>query len=183
MATKSLLSLSFKPIPTSRLLRPHPLLPRTHLHVKKKYPSLSLPRMASSSFTSTIPPQPINVDYLEQEFSGHGVTFEGIGDSCVAKLCLENGSSATLLLPSGLVTSYKAPMWHGEVLELLQTFVVQEEDGEASIQGGVSLELNFEGDDVFRSPRNWVLSDIRGSPKDSIEVRHYGLEFFRLIYH
>ena len=45
---------------------------------------------------------PINVDYLEREFSGHGVSFEGIGDSCVVKMGLEDGNVANLMLPSGL---------------------------------------------------------------------------------
>ncbi|KAK4769631.1 hypothetical protein SAY86_027781 [Trapa natans] len=126
------------------------------------------PRVAS---TPAIPFPPINVDYLEEEFSGHGVAFEGIGDSCVARLSLDNGSTATVMLPSGLVTSYKAPMWHGEKLEILQTFVSEGENGEALIQGGLSLEFIIEGEDgASWSPRDWALSDIRGNSQDSIQV-------------
>ncbi|GFZ03710.1 hypothetical protein Acr_16g0003340 [Actinidia rufa] len=82
-----------------------------------------------------------------------------------------NGSVATLMLPSGLVTSYKVPMWHGGVVELLQTSVSEGEDGEAVIQGGVSLAFNCEGDGgVSWSPSTWALGDIRGSPQESILV-------------
>ncbi|PKI34078.1 hypothetical protein CRG98_045535 [Punica granatum] len=174
MASNSLLSLNLNPTPTSKLpkdsvfSRTH--LPLSPLRLKNRELSLSLPlpRVAS---TPAIPFPPINVNYLGEEFSGHGVTFEGIGESCVAKLGLDNGSTATLVLPSGLVTSYKAPMWHGEKLEILQTFVAEGEDGEALIQGGLSLEFTLEGEDgVSWSPRNWALSDIRGSSQDSIQV-------------
>ncbi|XVF06225.1 hypothetical protein REPUB_Repub06bG0029200 [Reevesia pubescens] len=120
---------------------------------------------------ASIPYQPINVDYLEGEFSGHGVTFEGIGDSCVAKMVLDNGSTVTLMLPTGLITSYKAPMWHGGSVELLHTSVSEGDEGEAVIQGGVSLALNCEGDnEVSWSPSYWDLHNIRGNSKDSIKV-------------
>lgn len=112
------------------------------------------------------------MDYLEGEFSGHGVTFEGIGDSCVAKMGLDNGSTATLMLPTGLITSYKTPMWHGGTVELLHTSVSEGDEGEAVIQGGVSLALNCDDGDneVPWSPSSWALRDIRGHSKDSIKV-------------
>ncbi|EXB62710.1 hypothetical protein L484_024008 [Morus notabilis] len=123
-----------------------------------------LPRVAS------IPYQPINVDYLQEEFSGHGVTFQGIGDGCVAKMRLENGSTAILMLPSGLITSYKAAMWHGGTDEMLHSFVT-EEIGGAVVHGGVSLALEFScGDGVSWSPSNWVLQTIKGNSQDSIQV-------------
>ncbi|OMO62326.1 hypothetical protein CCACVL1_22894 [Corchorus capsularis] len=84
---------------------------------------------------------------------------------------LENGSTATVMLPSGLITSYKAPMWHGGSVELLHTSVSEGDEGEAVIQGGVSLALNCEDDDeVSWSPSNWTLRDISGNSKDSIKV-------------
>ncbi|PPS17569.1 hypothetical protein GOBAR_AA03029 [Gossypium barbadense] len=87
------------------------------------------------------------------------------------KMGLDNGSTATLMLPSGLITSYKAPMWHGSTVELLHTSVSEGDDGEAVIQGGVSLALNYEDDnEVPWSPSTWVLRDIRGNSKDSIKV-------------
>ncbi|PON78169.1 Glucoamylase [Parasponia andersonii] len=130
---------------------------------------LIVPRVAS------IPYQPINVDYLEEEFSGHGVTFQGIGDSCVAKMALENGSTAILMLPTGLITSYKAAMWHGGTDEMLHSSVSDEEAkppaAAAAIQGGVSLALDFTTrDGVSWSPSNWALQSIRGNSQDSIQV-------------
>ncbi|XP_004288420.1 PREDICTED: photosynthetic NDH subunit of subcomplex B 2, chloroplastic [Fragaria vesca subsp. vesca] len=112
--------------------------------------------------------QPINVDYLEQEFGGHGVIFQGIGGDCVAKMSLDNGSKAILMLPSGLIASYKATMWHGGTVELLQSSVSQEAN---TIQGGVSVALECLGEEqVSWSPSNWALHDITGSPQDSIRV-------------
>lgn len=137
-------------------------LPHSH-HSKREFP---IPLVAS------VPYQPLSVDYLEGEFSGHGVTFEGVGESCVAKMQLQNGSTATMMLPSGLITSYKSPMWHGEKMEFLHTAVSEGEDGEAIIQGGMSLNFIFQTDDgkVSWSPTNWVLHDIKGNPEESIQV-------------
>ncbi|KAL5079129.1 hypothetical protein RYX36_007550 [Vicia faba] len=137
-----------------------------HNHYKKFFP---LPKVAS------VPYQPINFDYLQQEFNGHGVTFEEVGGSCMAKMELKNGSIATILLPSGLITSYKAPMWHGAKVELLHTAVSESELGDAIIQGGVSLNFNFQvndddGDVVSWSPSNWVLHNIKGNAEESIQV-------------
>lgn len=126
----------------------------------------SVPALASSL---SVPP--INVDYLETEFSGHGVSFEGIGDSCVVKMGVENGSVASLMLPSGLITSYKPFMWHGATFEVLHTTVSEGESGEAVVQGGVSMDFKIAGDGLTPWPlSSWSLSSVRGSPRDSIEV-------------
>ncbi|XP_045790227.1 protein NDH-DEPENDENT CYCLIC ELECTRON FLOW 5 [Trifolium pratense] len=140
----------------------------SYIQHKREFP---LPKVAS------VPYQPINFDYLQQEFSGHGVTFEEVGGNCKAKLELKNGSIATMLLPSGLITSYKAPMWHGGIVELLHTAVSEGEFGDAVLQGGVSLNFNFQthdddddDDQVSWSPTNWVLHNIKGNAEKSIQV-------------
>ncbi|KAH7571717.1 hypothetical protein ACOSP7_014501 [Xanthoceras sorbifolium] len=123
------------------------------------------------SVAAPFPYQPISVDYLEEEFSGRGVSFEDVAGTCVAKMALENGSTATLMLPRGLVTSYKAPMWHGGSVELLHTIVSEGEDGGAVVQGGVSMAFSCLSDGGgFWSPSNWSLLDIRGNPEESIQV-------------
>ncbi|KAK7380647.1 hypothetical protein VNO78_33162 [Psophocarpus tetragonolobus] len=134
-----------------------------HKQCKREFP---LPAVAS------VPYQPINFDYLQEEFSGHGVTFEGVEGSCIAKMELKNGSIVTMMLPSGLITSYKAPMWHGGKVELLHTAVSEGEYGDAIIQGGVSLNFNFQSDDAefSWSPTNWVLHKIEGNAEESIQV-------------
>lgn len=121
---------------------------------------------------ASVPYQPINVDYLQEEFSGHGVTFEGVGENCIAKMELKNGSIVTMMLPRGLITSYKAPMWHGGKVELLHTTVSEGEDGDALIQGGVSLNFKFQTDDgeLSWSPTNWVIHKIHGNAEESIQV-------------
>ncbi|KAK8589364.1 hypothetical protein V6N12_023763 [Hibiscus sabdariffa] len=169
MAYSSLFSPNFTPFSSARpinlQLSYHPYLPSTSLQYTNIRREFSVPYVAS------VPYQPINVDYLEGEFSGHGVTFEGIGDNCVAKMGLDNGSTATLMLPSGLITSYKVPLWHGGTVELLHTSVSEGDEGEAVIQGGVSLALNSEVDnEVSWSPSAWVLRNVRGNSSDSIKV-------------
>ncbi|XAR68661.1 hypothetical protein NMG60_11003864 [Bertholletia excelsa] len=146
---------------------------RSPLSIGSCFPSIKrrdfpLPGVASVTYP------PFNVDYMEREFSGHGVTFDDISGSCVVRMGLENGSLATLMLPSGLITSYKATMWHGGTLELLHTSVSEGESGEAVIQGGVSLAFKCQSDDdndeASWSPHTWALRDVRGSPQESIQV-------------
>ncbi|KAK6942002.1 hypothetical protein RJ641_027379 [Dillenia turbinata] len=128
-------------------------------------------RIAAAAEASVFPYPQINVDYLEKEFSGHGVNFSGIGNSCVVKMELENGSVATLILPSGLITSYKARMWHGGTVETLHTLVSEGEDGASIIQGGVSLAFKCTtADEVPWFPTSWALHSVRGCPKNHIEI-------------
>lgn len=135
-------------------------------HSLKHKKDSSILASASSSFPV------INVDYLESEFSGHGVSFAEIGESCVVRMRMENGSLTTLMLPSGLITSYKARMWHGGTVELLHTNVADGGDGNAVIQGGVSLGLMLGIEDGMNkwSPKTWVLHDVKGSPQEFIQV-------------
>ncbi|KAL4350889.1 hypothetical protein AHAS_Ahas10G0187100 [Arachis hypogaea] len=129
-----------------------------------------------AAVASSVPYQPTNnLDYLEkEEFIGHdGVTFEAVGDgSVVAKMELKNGSVVSMLLPSGVITSYKAPMWHGGTVELLHTAVSEGDHGAALIQGGVSSNFTFTTDDcqVSFSPTHWVLNKIKSHPEESIKV-------------
>ncbi|KAF5735244.1 photosynthetic NDH subunit of subcomplex B 2 chloroplastic [Tripterygium wilfordii] len=180
MAYTSLFSPNLTYVSSTRPTRPaipfNSFSPFTPFQYSKRCRESSIPSVAS------IPFQPINVDYLQEEFSGHGVTFEGLGDSCVAKMVMESGNTVTLMLPSGLITSYKACMWHGGVVELLHTSVSEGENGEAVIEGGVSLAFSFAGDkeDIW-SPSNWVLKDIRGDSQESIQVELISTDTERLV--
>lgn len=140
-----------------------------HLCSPLQYTSLTrniqLPGVASISYP------PIDTEYLESEFSGHGVTFTRVNDSCVVRMALENGSIANLMLPSGLITSYKAQMWHGGTLELLHTTVSQGQNGSPVIEGGVSLACICDNDHGLSwSPSSWVLHQVKGDPQESIQV-------------
>ena len=158
----------FPTLPTTNQLK-HPKISHKHLLFTAQRQihkgGFSLRALASSI------PLPINVDYLEREFSGHGVSFEGIGDSFVVKMVLENGSMASLMLPSGLITSYKPFMWHGARTEVLHTLVSEGENGEVIIQGGVSMDLSCVGDGGLPwSSNKWALLDVRGSSEQSIQA-------------
>ncbi|XP_068635387.1 protein NDH-DEPENDENT CYCLIC ELECTRON FLOW 5-like [Aristolochia californica] len=127
----------------------------------------SLSVFASASTSSS----PINVEYLEKEFSGHGASFAGLGEGCVVKMRTENGSAATLMLPSGLITSYKPQMWHGGSLEVLHTLVSEGEDGGSVVHGGVSVGFKCETEEGQPwSPSVWSLYDVRGNSETFIEV-------------
>ncbi|KAL1820952.1 hypothetical protein ACET3Z_015821 [Daucus carota] len=150
--------------PIAKLNSLHPYSPPT-IRWNNPRRDFQLPSVAS------IPYPPINVDYLETEFNGHGVSFASIGDGCVVKMKLDNGSLASIMLPSGLITSYKAPMWHEGLLELLHTVVSEAEDGGGVIQGGVSLAFKCESQEgVSWSPSNWALYSVTGSPEEFIQV-------------
>jgi len=92
-----------------------------------------------------------------------------------------NGSVAHLLLPSGLVTSYKPAMWHGTVTEVLHTNVAEGPGGRAAIRGGVSVDLRCAGGGGGWSPSGaWSLRDVRGNPTTSIEVRAHRRRHHRI---
>ncbi|KAK6945438.1 hypothetical protein RJ641_026540 [Dillenia turbinata] len=93
-----------------------------------------------------------------KEFCRDGIDFSGIGNSCVVRMELKNGSVATLMLPSGLITSYMARMWHRGTVETLHTLVSEGEDVAAIIQGGVSLAFKCTtADEVPWFPIFWAL--------------------------
>lgn len=96
------------------------------------------------------------------------MTFEGIGDECVAKLRLDNGGSAILMFPSGLITSYKSPMWHGGSLELLHSSVSEDNNGDVVVQGGVSLALDCGSNRL--EDVSWALHNVTGNPRESIQM-------------
>lgn len=167
MACSPFFSPCFSPIWSTKPTKLSISLLPSHLSTPFQY---SNKREFPLAAVASVPYIPANVDYLEREFSGHGVTFEGLGDSYVVKMGLENGSLARLMLPSSLITSYKAPMWHGGTLELLHTTVTKEDSG-AVIQGGVSLALECESDGgISWTPSSWILQDVRGDAEQLIQV-------------
>ncbi|XP_040378149.1 protein NDH-DEPENDENT CYCLIC ELECTRON FLOW 5 [Oryza brachyantha] len=131
------------------------------------------PATAADAAAAAAPSSP-NVDYLAAEFAGHGVSFEAVGGSCAVKMEVRNGSAAHLLLPGGLVTSYKPAMWHGAPTEVLHTTVAEGPGGRAVIRGGVSMDLRCGAGDGGQPPwspgGSWSLRDVRGSPTGFIEV-------------
>ncbi|CAA3013876.1 NDH-DEPENDENT CYCLIC ELECTRON FLOW 5 [Olea europaea subsp. europaea] len=143
-------------------LRPYILLARRQKFSRKR--DLALQTVASFSFP------PIDVDCLASEFCIDGVTFSGISDSCVIRMALENGSMANVMLPSGLITSFKVPMWHGGTMELLHTTVSEGENSGAVIRGGISLAFNCQNDRGSWSPNIWALHQVKGTPQESIQV-------------
>lgn len=132
---------------------------------------LRLPPPAVASISYPFPP--IDAASLQTEFGSDGVTFSEIGDStCIVKMRHENGSVAKLMLPSGLITSYKPLMWHGGTVEVLHTSVSEAENGGAAIHGGVSVSMAITCDSqgILWSPNTWVLRGVKGDPQESIQV-------------
>ncbi|KAF9625310.1 hypothetical protein IFM89_021249 [Coptis chinensis] len=123
--------------------------------------------MASSSFPLN------NVEHWEREFKDHGVSFTEIGDNCVVRMRLDNGSVTSLMLPSGLI---KAHMWHGSTLEVLHAIVSESDGGAVVIQGGMFLDFRCTSQGgVPWSPETWVLHDVELVSRnldDMVEVKH-----------
>lgn len=157
------------PLPPSNPLK-HGTVPNKQVIFSPKHRTLkrssSLPPLAAGLAL------PINVDYLRREFSSDGVSFEGIGDSCVVKMRLENGSVASLMLPGGLITSYKPLMWHGGTVEVLHTTVSEGQNGEVVVRGGVSMGLSCagEGGSTSWSSDKWALLNLRRSAEKYIQL-------------
>ncbi|CAN6439855.1 unnamed protein product [Victoria cruziana] len=167
---------SLSPFPKSSPKFASPTLPSLHPLSNHGHRRPNIVAAAASSLSQPLAP-PLNVEYYDREFSGHGVSFQGIGDSVVVRLGLEDGSTANLMLPSGMITSYKPQMWHGGCEEVLHTVVSQgkegeeEEEGEVVVQGGISLGLKSVSDDGDRwSPSGWFLHGVQGSARTSIQV-------------
>nr|XP_029122974.1 protein NDH-DEPENDENT CYCLIC ELECTRON FLOW 5-like [Elaeis guineensis] len=116
-------------------------------------------------------PSQVNVDYLEKEFRGHGVSFESNGDNCVINMAMDNGSVANVVLPNGLITSYKPLMWHGAAMEVLQTAVSKGKNGEAVIQEGASADIKLVNDGgIPWSPSTRSLQNVKRKSEDSIQA-------------
>lgn len=176
--------LSSKSIPLSTIIKPILLLPTKTIH-HLQYPCASFvcnvsiskkrePKLPSVAATVSCPP--LDPGSLENEYGVHGVSFAAIGssdESCVVKMAMENGSVAKLMLPSGLITSYKPLMWHGGTMELLHTSVSEGDNGEALIHGGVSLDFKIDLSGILWSPKTWDLRGVTGSPQEIIQVSLY----------
>ncbi|KAK3149351.1 hypothetical protein QOZ80_3AG0216180 [Eleusine coracana subsp. coracana] len=126
------------------------------------------PSSTAAEESAAAGPAPVNVEYLAAEFAGHGLSFEPVGGSCAVKMALANGSVAHVLLPSGLVTSYKPAMWHGTVTEALHTIVGEGPGGRAVVRGGASVDLRLAGG--WSPSGAWSLRDVRGNPTTSIQI-------------
>ncbi|XP_010501154.1 PREDICTED: protein NDH-DEPENDENT CYCLIC ELECTRON FLOW 5 [Camelina sativa] len=154
-----------------------PLSRSSKIFLNSSFPSLPLQfnknvkRLESylppSASAAASPAFPIDVEYLRREFSGHGATFQDFGETCIAKLKLENGSSANVVLSRGMVTSYKVRVWHGGKVELLHTWVEQEEE-DVVIRGGVSSA--FSSSDSDEIINDWRLHGISGDLKDCVQM-------------
>lgn len=115
----------------------------------------------TSVFSSSSMP---NSDYKEK-----GNKFDtGAGETCIAKLKLDNGSSANVMLTRGMITSYKVRVWHGGKVELLHTWVEQEEE-DVVVRGGVSSTFSSSDSDDDET-NEWRLHGISGDSKDCVQM-------------
>lgn len=164
-----------KPINSSTSFPPQLFTPPQYITFSKRN---FVSPISVTSPSISYPQPPFNVEYLEREFGSRGVSFAELGDSYVIKMLLENGSAASVLMPSGLITSYKPKMWYGSSIEVLHTSVLEtrtddhgEVTGGHTIQGGVSLTLDCVGENGFSwSPVSWILNDVEGTSQDCIQV-------------
>ncbi|KAF9587473.1 hypothetical protein IFM89_003412 [Coptis chinensis] len=80
------------------------------------------------------------------------------------------------MLTSGLITAYKAHMWHGTTLEVLHTIVSEGEGGAAVIQGGMFLDFRWSPMKALFNRRQWNFSMpvelVSRNSDDMVEVKH-----------
>ncbi|XP_043692403.1 photosynthetic NDH subunit of subcomplex B 2, chloroplastic [Telopea speciosissima] len=136
-------------------------------------PKLNLIRASSSSLvTETSPAVTLN-----QNFGRKGIKFTESGDVPVVELTVRNGSSLSVRIPDGLVTSYKPKVyWKDDGFEeVLYTLP----GGSNSIKGGIGLVLNQvsqpststskpSSSPLFTS--EWVVKDVDSDSIDALQV-------------
>uniref|UniRef100_A0A0F7GXX8 Photosynthetic NDH subcomplex B 2 n=1 Tax=Cypripedium formosanum TaxID=53042 RepID=A0A0F7GXX8_9ASPA len=124
-------------------------------------PKPSSPPLIRASAATQSPPQS-----LDERFGRKGIKFSESGDFPTVELSIRNGSSLTLRIPDGIVTSYKPKVYLKDegFEEVLHTIG----DGDSSVKGGLGLVLN----DVSRDGSPWTASRwaVKDADSDSIDA-------------
>ncbi|KAJ7514268.1 hypothetical protein O6H91_23G036000 [Diphasiastrum complanatum] len=111
---------------------------------------------------------------LQKKFAGSkAVRFQQKGNLVMMELKAEKGSTARMLLPQGLITSYKPSMWHGGFEEMLH-IETSEVDGVPKAEGGIGLNFSYAdgepGSILSESSQIWELEDILEEPSGTVQV-------------
>lgn len=136
----------------------------------------SLTRAAASSPPSTAAPRPPPPEALEQQFGRKGIKFSDHGGVPAVELTVRNGSSLTLQVPDGLVTSYRPKVyWRDDPFEeVLHTVAAPPAAGGGgpAVKGGLGLVLNdvSKADGSPWSASRWTVKDVDSDSIDAVQV-------------
>ncbi|KAI3994108.1 hypothetical protein MKX01_012365 [Papaver californicum] len=140
-------------------------------------PKLNLIRASSlpSSAVTTITETSTSSPTLDQKFGRKGIKFTETGSIPTVELTTRNGSSLSLRIPDGLVTSYKPKInWKDDGFEELLYTVPGPGSDLDSIKGGVGLVLNDVSDVNSKvSPvctSKWEVKDVDSDSIDALQV-------------
>ncbi|PIA59846.1 hypothetical protein AQUCO_00400608v1 [Aquilegia coerulea] len=141
-------------------------LPNLKLNIIKASSSTSTP----TTTTTTTPTPQITTQTLDEKFGRKGIKFM---DSGLVEMTVRNGSSLSLQISNGHITSYKPKVyWKDDGFEeVLYTVPGELED---TMKGGIGLvlnevtELNTKGSSVFTS--DWVVTDVDADSIDALQV-------------
>ncbi|CAA6658581.1 unnamed protein product [Spirodela intermedia] len=131
---------------------------------------------AASSPPSTAALRPPPPEALEQQFGRKGIKFADHGGVPTVELTVRNGSSLTLQVPDGLVTSYRPKVyWRDDSFEeVLHTVAAPPASGGGgpAIKGGVGLVLNdiSKADGSPWSASCWTVKDVDSDSIDAVQV-------------
>ncbi|KAK9128452.1 hypothetical protein Syun_017249 [Stephania yunnanensis] len=138
--------------------------------------SLPLPKpkltfIRASSATTT---ESINPHILDEKFGRKGIKFTESGNSPVVELTVRNGSSLSLRIPDGLVTSYRPKVyWKDDGFEEV-LYTINQGDSN-SVKGGIGLvlnevpELGSKGSPVLLNSE-WSVKDVDSDSIDALQV-------------
>lgn len=117
---------------------------------------------------------PISADVHEERFGQKGVSFKDAAGLSIVELKIENGSSARIVLQTGVVSSYKAAMWHGGVEEMLHTQVSASGIAQGPvISGGIVLSVSeFEKaeESLLSTDQCWNVEEVTSDPSQYVQV-------------
>ncbi|XP_042480581.1 photosynthetic NDH subunit of subcomplex B 2, chloroplastic [Macadamia integrifolia] len=131
---------------------------------------------ASSSSSLVTETTPATLQTLNQNFGRKGIKFTESGDVPIVELTVRNGSSLSLRISDGLVTSYKPKVfWEDDGFEeVLYTLP----GGSNSTKGGIGLVLNEVSQSTSTSKASssplctseWVVKDVDSDSIDALQV-------------
>ncbi|KAJ0974124.1 hypothetical protein J5N97_016089 [Dioscorea zingiberensis] len=142
--------------------------PRPNPHHLIRASSSSSPTTTTTTTTTSTTTQD-SPQSLEERFGRKGVKFTESGGVPTVELSVRNGSSVSLRIPDGLVTSYKPKVyWKEDGFEEVLHTIPSGLDSGCPLKGGLSLVLN----DVSKDGSLWQASQwtVKDSESDSIDA-------------
>ncbi|KAH7653158.1 Galactose mutarotase-like protein [Dioscorea alata] len=153
------------------LLSLHLPRPSPH-HLIRASASSSSSSSPTTTTTTTSTTTQASPQSLEEEFGRKGIKFTDIGGVPTVELTVRNGSSLSLRIPDGLITSYKPKVyWKEDGFEELLYTIPTGLDSGCPFKGGLSLVLHDVSKDGSPwQPSQWTVKDSDSDSIDAVQV-------------